>query len=438
MATTSPPAKRQWTPAPKINDQLTDTPRAIAVRDDEQARILLIRQTYFKDLQPLEWEMLNAEAAARGLSVLRKEMAAIKFSDQLAIFPTIHGYRALAQKSGRLRGIESQWTADGRTWLDAWIYDDPPAAARCVVTTVDGGRFVGIATFKERKRTYFPWEGPEGNRRRAKDPVLMDQWRDQPAHMLAKCSEADALRKSGLITDLEPLAIDYDPFEAGGRGAFAAVQDERPDDWSGANRNAHRAAALGAGDPHELVRETLQAANPAIASVRDASALELNNAAEVLDAFGDLAPDAFDPDAEPEPDAEGNPFPGVREQWDIQVEDALAAAQTAQSLSDLRNAAGGELWKWLAIIRHKRLSEPLAVRYGELAKKQFGDLEAIDGALQSRRDARAVEATSLQAKAKERRAASEPPAVAQSAPEDAPAEQPRMFGPDDPDRFLDK
>jgi hypothetical protein len=381
MAQQNSNQKRDYVPAHAPNLALVDSDRAQLMREDESARILLFRQTYLKTLTDPEWELLYAEASARGLSVLHKEIDAIKFGGQLAIFPTIHGMYKLANRTGEIDGMTTQWSGDGMHWRDAWVDTAPPAAARCTIYKRGSSRpIVGVATWNDRARFFTPTRWDESTQRRVPtgaEPTLMEQWKEQPARMLGKCAEAAALRMTGLLGDIDPRMLSLAPY--GDRESTATVVEEDlplVDPRAIANRNAHRAAgaALGPGaDAHALVRETVVAQNPDIASVSQATAEELNTAAAIIDVAGTAAPLAFDPDGNMVDVATGELIPTDEEEWRATVAAVLEAEQTTESLTELRTAAGTDPKKWATMIAHPKLSGALADRYVNLAVKACGE-----------------------------------------------------------------
>jgi len=94
------------------------------------------------------------------------------------IMVSIDGARLMAARTGLYNGSQTWWCGDDAQWLDVWMSERPPAAAK--VTVWRGtGQFTGIALWRE-------YGAP------AQGPV----WRSMPAHMLSKCSEMLALRKA--------------------------------------------------------------------------------------------------------------------------------------------------------------------------------------------------------------------------------------------------
>ena len=96
----------------------------------------------------------------------------------------IDGFRLIASRTGQLDGQEGPWWLDrDGTWHDAWTRDYPPEAARVLVHRKDAAHpFPGIAMSREYAQT---WDGqPTG------------LWMTMPANQLAKCAEAQGLRKA--------------------------------------------------------------------------------------------------------------------------------------------------------------------------------------------------------------------------------------------------
>jgi phage recombination protein Bet len=112
----------------------------------------------------------------------------------------IDGYRLIARRAATAAGeklAEPQplWCGQDMKWLEAWPFDEPPAAAKVVVYR-DGEPFGAVAMYREFCQ-----------RNRRGEP--MGLWQRMPANQLAKCAEAQALRKaypqelSGIYVDEE-------------------------------------------------------------------------------------------------------------------------------------------------------------------------------------------------------------------------------------------
>lgn len=103
--------------------------------------------------------------------------------------------RAAARDAEELEYEDTLWCGPDGQWVDVWVANTPPAAAR--VTILRGGkRFPATVSYAEYVQ-----------RKKNGDPTAM--WAKMPANQLAKCAEAQALRKAypqdfaGLYADEE-------------------------------------------------------------------------------------------------------------------------------------------------------------------------------------------------------------------------------------------
>lgn len=157
--------------------------------DDERLEIL---QRMHRDLHPQEFVLFLAVAARTGLDPYLKQIYAIKDkrNGNFYIHVGIDGRRLIAQRTGMVDGsIGPQWCGPDGLWLDVWLDDGPPAAARFGVLK-KGCRepFWGVARYKS-----FKGVGPN--------------WEQRPDHQLAKVAEDHAYRKAF-------------PYEMGGTPAY--------------------------------------------------------------------------------------------------------------------------------------------------------------------------------------------------------------------------
>ena len=113
-----------------------------------------------------------------GLDPFSKQIYAIKRGGKLTIQAGIDGLRSIAERSGQLDGSSTEWCGDDGVWSDVWLGSKPPAAAKTIIYRKGCSHpFVGVARFQD----YNAGQG---------------LWSKMPSAMLAKCSEALALRKA--------------------------------------------------------------------------------------------------------------------------------------------------------------------------------------------------------------------------------------------------
>lgn len=149
-----------------------------------------------------------------GLDPTTKQIYAAQFKGKWTVLVGVDGMRVVAQRTHEYEGqTPIQWTADGVTWVDAWLPEAKgakPLAAR-----------VGVYRkgFREPLMQVVTW-AEFGMEARFKG----DNWDTRPAHMLGIRAETHALRRA-FPNDLSGLYTveDYDAGEA--------VVIEPSEDW---------------------------------------------------------------------------------------------------------------------------------------------------------------------------------------------------------------
>jgi phage recombination protein Bet len=113
-----------------------------------------------------------------GLDPFSRQIYAIKRGGKMTIQAGIDGLRSIAERTGQLDGSETFWCGDDGVWADVWLGSKPPAAAKTIIHRKGSSHpFVGVARFAD----YNAGQG---------------LWSKMGATMIAKCSEALALRKA--------------------------------------------------------------------------------------------------------------------------------------------------------------------------------------------------------------------------------------------------
>jgi phage recombination protein Bet len=113
-----------------------------------------------------------------GLDPFSRQIYAIRRAGKMTIQAGIDGLRSIAERTGQLDGSETLWCGDDGVWTDVWLGSKPPAAAKTTIWRKGAGHpFTGVARFQD----YNAGQG---------------LWSKMGATMIAKCSEALALRKA--------------------------------------------------------------------------------------------------------------------------------------------------------------------------------------------------------------------------------------------------
>jgi phage recombination protein Bet len=194
----------------------------IEFNDDQ---IALIKRTVATGCTSDEFDLFMQVVNHTGLDPFAKQIYAIKRGGKLTIQTAIDGYRLIAQRTGEYAGqVGPFWCGDDGKWVDVWLADTPPAAARVGVYRKGFAEPLwGVARFKG----YY------------QDSPL---WKTMPDVMIAKCAESLALRKafpqelSGVYTDAEMMQADRPETPPTGRGEYVdaeahevrVVRDEIP------------------------------------------------------------------------------------------------------------------------------------------------------------------------------------------------------------------
>lgn len=168
---------------------------ALALNDDQtefnEAQIAVLRSLGVEKANRADLAVFFHVSKRTGLDPFARQIFMIerwtKDGPKQTIQTGIDGFRLVAQRTCERRGErlsyeDTQWCGKDGQWVDAWLSDEPPAAARVVVLR-DGSRFPAVALMKEYAQT-------------TKQGGLTKMWAEKGALMLAKCAEAQALRKA--------------------------------------------------------------------------------------------------------------------------------------------------------------------------------------------------------------------------------------------------
>lgn len=162
----------------------------------------LVRTTIAKDLDEKEFNLFMAVCVATGLNPILRQVCPVKYKGRMVIQVEIDGYRLQAQRSNEYRGqLGPFWCGTNGEWKDVWLEDEPPVAAKVGVyreslkdpNTNEYLPTWGVAKFKSFAK-YFPIKNESG--RPTGKVKLGEMWESMPDVMIAKCAEAQAIRKA--------------------------------------------------------------------------------------------------------------------------------------------------------------------------------------------------------------------------------------------------
>lgn len=172
-------------------------PSLAPVLDLGREKVELLKRTICQGATDDELELFAHVCRRTGLDPFARQIHFTKrrqyderaggYVEKMSIQTGIDGFRLVADRTGQRDGDEGPfWCGKDGKWVDVWLMETPPAAARVVVWRKGHAKpYVGTATWGAYVQTK-----KDGNPNRMWSPSGMGP------HMLAKCAEALALRKA--------------------------------------------------------------------------------------------------------------------------------------------------------------------------------------------------------------------------------------------------
>jgi phage recombination protein Bet len=169
---------------------MTTATTDLATRNDfSREQVELLKRTICAGATDDELALFIQTSQRLSLDPFARQVFAVKRWDKkagrevMSVQVSIDGFRLVAERTGKYAGqLGPFWTADGKDWVEVWLANEPPGAAKVgVLRHGFQGPVWAVATWEQYKQ-----EGREG---------LTPMWRRMGPLMLGKCAESLALRK---------------------------------------------------------------------------------------------------------------------------------------------------------------------------------------------------------------------------------------------------
>jgi phage recombination protein Bet len=168
--------------------------------DYDESTLSLIKRTFASGTTDSEFQLFVQTCRRLRLDPFARQAFCVKRGNVAQTQVSIDGFRVVAERSGEYEGqTAAQWCGKDGIWRDVWLESGPPAAAR-----------VGVYRRGHREPMY-------AVARHASFAQTSPTWTKMADIMLAKCAEAQALRKafpqdlSGVYSPDEMAQAENDP-----------------------------------------------------------------------------------------------------------------------------------------------------------------------------------------------------------------------------------
>lgn len=176
--------------------ELAIAPGQTAWTDDQMA---VLRHIGTDKATPADLKVFFHVCQRTGLDPFARQIYMVEYGGKPTIQTGIDGFRVIARRAADAAGHtysqeDTQWCGPDGVWVDVWLSEEKPRAARSVVVR-NGGRFSHVALFDEYVGMKAIREQRNGRWVKVGEEIN-SMWNGKPAHMIGKCAEAGAHRKA--------------------------------------------------------------------------------------------------------------------------------------------------------------------------------------------------------------------------------------------------